>query len=401
MLIMECRFVTLQKIVAAMEKIQIPFVGFDGSKFVPFLTFDDVGLYLFVPKIVQFFNVSLQQAIDIFFYSQIGVAFVLGLIGFLLLFKAKISTQIVSCLSFCLFLRLIFYQLYDVYNEYLVSFLSIIPLFLYFALRNSDSKFFNYFLVFAGIIIGFSHYVRTYSSLPVLGFIMCMVVLHANLEFIKKIILLACLFLGIFISSCYFEHAIKLYRNFAQTHFKEFDSLQTKHVFWHQVYIGFGFLKFNNKDDIRWDDAFGDYKVRQINPDVSISQTSDYERILKNEVIKLIKTQLYFVIWTIFSKLGILLFYLLFFANFGLFAFYYSVRRYDLIIAFLCTFGLSSITPLLTLPTPQYALSFICCAFVFGLFYILQFLEGMYLHKIFKMNYYMHYFIRVRYIFNK
>lgn len=393
---MECRYITLQKIIDAIGKINIPLVGFDGSKFTPFLTFDDVGLYIFVPKIVQFFHVSLQQAIDIFFYSQIAVSFALGLIGFLLLSK-NMPTRIVSLISWCVFLRLIFYQLYDVYCEYLVSFLSIIPLFLYFCLKNSDSKFFNYFLMFAGMIIGFSHYVRTYSALPVLGFIMCMVVLHENIALMKKVVLIASLFLGIFVAGCYFENVIRVYKNFAQTNFKEFDSLQTKHVFWHQVYIGFGFLKFNNKDDVRWDDAFGDYKVRQINPEVSIAQTNSYETILKNEVFKLIKTQLHFVIWTIFAKLGILLFYLLFFANFGLLAFYYSARRYDLIIAFLCTFGLSSITPLLTLPTQQYALSFICCAFIFGLFYVQQCLDNMSLNAIAKINGYMYYIVRRKY----
>ena len=374
MLIMECRYIILQKLLAAFGRTQVPLVGFDGSKLIPFLTFDDVGLYLFVPKIVQFFNVSLQHAIDTFFYAQIACASVLGIVGLLLLFRSNIA-RFVSLLSFCLFLGFIFYQLRDVYIAYFASFFAIIPLFLYFILNNNDSKLFNYFLVIAGIVIGASHYVRSYSSLPVLGFIVCMVLLNRRFVLMKKITLLWCVFLGIFIAGCYFENVIGKYKNFAQTHFKEFDSLQTKHVFWHQVYIGFGFLKFNNKDNIMYDDSCGDHKVRQIDPEISMSQTSSYEAVLKNEVFKLIRTQFSFVVWTIFAKLGVLLFYLIFFANVGLLAFFYTAFRYDLVLSFLCTFGLSSITPLLTVPIPQYALSFICCAFVFGLFYTQQFLE--------------------------
>lgn len=374
MLIMECRYIFLQKLAAALDKIQIPLVGFDGMKFVPFLNFDDVGIYIFVPKIMNFFHVTLDQAIDLFFYTQLCVAFMVALAGFFLLFRS-FQSILFSIISFAPFLRFTYYSVFDVYVEYLVSIFCIIPLFLYFILKNKESYFFTYFMVFSGMIIGFSHYVRSYSSLPVIGFIFCMVLLNQQLVTLKKIILLGCLLFGIGISTLYFKMTIQKYQNFAKNHFAGFDHLQTKHVFWHQVYLGFGLLKILNKDDITWDDSFGEKKVKEKMPNISLVQTSEYEHVLKNEVFELVKHQRGFVLWTIFAKLGILFMYFILFANIGLLAFCCFYRRWDLDLAFLCAFALSSITPLLTLPYYSYALSFIAFAFIFGLFYCNEFLE--------------------------
>lgn len=374
MIIMGCRYIFLQKLIAALDKIQIPLVGFDGTKFIPFLNYDDIGLYIFVPKIVHFFQVSLDRAIDLFFYTQLAVAFILAIIGFLLLFKSFTSI-VFSLVYFALFLRFTYYSVFDVYVEYFLSTLSIIPLFLYFIFRNSESRMFNYFMVFSGMIIAFSHYVRSYSSLPVIGFIVCMIFLNQKLVPLKKVALLSCMFLGIGIPVTYFKITVHQYQNFAKKNFPEFDHLQTKHVFWHPVYLGFGLLKIYNKDDITYDDAFGEKKVQEKMSHISLVQTAEYENILKNEVFELIKHQRWFVLWTIFAKLGILFLYLLLFANLGLVTFFCFYRRRDLDISFLCAFALSSITPLLTLPYYCYTLSFISCAFIFGLFYIQQFLE--------------------------
>lgn len=374
MLIMECRYIFLQKLAAALDKIQIPLVGFDGTKFVPFLTCDDIGLYIFVPKIMHFLQISLDQAIDLFFYFQLSVAFMVALVGFFLLFKS-VQSILFSLISFTVFLRFITYALiFDVYIEYLVSAFCIIPLFLYFILKNKESHFFNYFMVFSGMIIGFSHYVRSYSSLPVLGFILCMALLNQQLAILKKVILLGCLLLGIGISTLYFKITIQKYQNFAKNHFG-IEHLHTKHVFWYPIYLGFGLLKILNKDDITWDDSFGEKKVKEKMPGISSVQIAEYEHILKNEVFELVKHQRGFVLWTIFAKLGILFMYFILFANIGLLAFCCFYRRWDLDLAFLCAFALSSITPLLTLPYYCYALSFIAFAFLFGLFYTNTFLE--------------------------
>lgn len=374
MLIMECRYTFLQKLIAALDKVCVPLVGFDGTKLVPFLNFDDVGIYIFIPKIVKFFQISLDQAIDLFFYSQLSITFCLGLLGFLLLFRT-LPSIVFSFLSFALFLRFSYYSVFDVYVEYLVSTMSIIPLFLYFMLKNPESKLFNYFMVFAGIIICFTHYVRSYASLPVIGFIICMVLLNQKLMSIKKLMVLLCMMLGICISMVYFKTTIREYQQYANNNFPEFDHLQTKHVFWHQVYLGFGLLKILNKDDITWDDSFGEKKVKERNPTISLVQTAEYEAILKQEVFDLIKNQRGFVLWTLFAKIGILLLYFLVFANVGLFAFFCFMRRWDLDIAFLCSFALSSITPLLTLPYYSYALSFMAFAFIFGFYYSSAYLD--------------------------
>jgi len=372
---MESRYAFLEKLIAALGKIQVPLVGFDGTKLIPFLNFDDVGLYIIIPKMVQFFQISLDQAINIFFYTQLVVCSVLALTGFLLLFRS-ISSIIFTVALFAMFLRFVYYSVYDVYVEYIGSIFCVVPLFLYFLLKNNTSRLFNYSMIFSGIVIGFSHYIRSYSALPVLGFVLCMLLLNKQLDLMKKIILMSCLFFGIGLSTFYIKVNVHKYHEYAEQNFVEFDHLQSKHVFWHAVYLGFGFLKIENKDNIIWDDTFAEKKVKEKMPHISLIQTTEYENILKNEVLNLIKYQRGFFLWTIFSKLGILFMYLLLFANFGLLAFFSFSRKWDLNLSFLFAFLLSSITPVLALPYYNYSLSFITFSFIFGLFYINEFINN-------------------------
>ena len=156
---------------------------------------------------------------------------------------------------------------------------------------------------------------------------------------------------------------------------------------WHPIYLGFSFLGYANKDRIVWDDFFAYKKVQELAPGVTFQQTQEYEKVLKNEVFNMIKNQREFVIWTLFAKLGILFWYLLYFANIGLLAFFFVAHRWRLMVSFLWTFMLSSIHSILVLPTYAYALGFITVAFLFGITYINEFLMQYNLKKlIFKVG---------------
>jgi len=312
MIIMGCRLLGLQHIIAGFIKTGIPLIGFDGSNIIPFLVGDDIGMYVFIPQLVRFFNISLQQAIDLFFYSIMTSSFALALIGFFLLYRT-LATRIVaiSGLSFLLYFILKF-SIQDVYLAYCVGNLFIVPLFLYLVAKKNDSHLFPWFLLVSGIIVSSLHYIRAHSALGVLVFIGSMLLTQPLISYKKKLALLSCLLVGLALPIIYFKSIINTYENYARKEIDGFKEFPTYHPFWHTIYLGFGFLNYNNRDGIKYDDEFAYEHVKKIAPNISHQNNfNDYEEILKNETYSLWKKQSYFFVYTIFAKLGIFISFVL------------------------------------------------------------------------------------------
>ena len=164
-----------------------------------------------------------------------------------------------------------------------------------------------------------------------------------------------------------FVHTIvHQYNTYALEHFKECD-VTSRHLFWATLYAGFGFLKYLNVDNISFEDSCVADRVQQKRPDVSPLQTIEFEKVVKQEVMDLIKNQHFFVLVTLFAKLGVLFFYLLKYANLGFLALFFVRRIWWHELAWVFCLGLSALFPLMTLPQSNYTLSFITCSTLFGM----------------------------------
>jgi hypothetical protein len=367
MLIMGCRLLNLQYIIDGFLRTKIPLVLYDGISLLPFLVYDDIGIYVFIPKLVRFFDIPLEQAINIFFYGLVAVSFFLAALGFLLVYQTRIQqlfSMLGLCLLFCFFIR---FQISDVYLGYMITALSIIPLFLFFITRKKESSLFYFFLFFSGIILGTFHYIRAHSGLAVLTLMIIMILFNNGVHLKKKIALMGCLFLGIVCPYYYFHAVVTTYQTYAHEHFPESRQLLTEHPFWHSAYIGFGFLNFCNDENIRYDDSCAYEKVKKQNPSLTIYQTKEYEEILKKEVYLLWKKQPFFVLFTLFAKIGILLFFFLIFCNVGILAALYSPKQWSLELAFLAAFCINSLFPLMANPNFHYSIGFITLATLYGI----------------------------------
>lgn len=175
----------------------------------------------------------------------------------------------------------------------------------------------------------------------------------------------------------YFSSVYDHYKIYTKNNLSNYALGDDKHVLWHSVYIGFGFLNYLNPDNISYDDTCGEKKVQSIVPDLTlVNNTEAYEAVLKEEVFKLIRHHFMFVIMTLFAKLGVLLFYLLKFANVGLLAaWFFPKSRIEEFIWFVS--GLVyALFPLITVPAPGYAFGFITCATLYGIVSINYVLES-------------------------
>jgi hypothetical protein len=380
MQILPSRYLVLQYIMNAYTTlhINVPLVCFDGNNVIPFTgtqtswtgSFDDIGIFVLIPKLIKFFGISVDLGINIFFYGLFYGAFALGVAGLLVLYTTVLQRSVIFFASL-LFFKVCMYAS-DVYIAYCAAIMGTIPLFLYFCEQKTRSLML--FLVIAGLFLGTLQYVRSYSALPALGFICVYLFMHARFDYKKKLYLMVMLFSGVLASKFYFDMVVNEYKDYARVHFDTSIDLPTQHPIWHTIYAGFGFMQWLNVDAIEYDDGCIERMVTKESPSVSFLRMNEYEKIAKNKVLDLFKHQSTFVLMTLFAKLGILLFYLLVSANLGLVAAIFYPKAWQIELAFFVGFSLSTLFPLIAVPISMFSLSFLTFGILYGIISINYFL---------------------------
>jgi hypothetical protein len=363
--IMGSRLIHLGLSLAGYLKTGVSLIEFDGNRLIPSFTADDLGIYVFIPKLATFFNISLSAAIDIFFYGMLYSAFFWGAIGFYY-FYSTLSERLVSVVGFGLLVRFASF-VGDVYLCSVCSVMSLLPwaFCLFYKKKATEASQYIY-AGFAGFYIGIMHTIRSWSGFgPLLSIVV--LILYNSASWRKKGILIVCLFCSAGIPWLYMQSVYTSARSFCQENIHDKHIGEPQHVFWHPVYLGFGFLSFLNPDNIKYDDSCGEKKVLSIDPTITIAQTNAYENILKDEVFKLIRNHFNFVILTLFAKLGILIFFMLKFANFGLLLSWFFPKPFIIDYALLVGISFNALFPLLVMPMHEYSMGFIAYAVIYGI----------------------------------
>ncbi|MBE0447664.1 MAG: hypothetical protein IBX64_06135 [Actinobacteria bacterium] len=359
---MPIRYQMLQEALAGYEKTGVPLVAYDGKSLQPAGFGDDIGIYYVIPKIVHAFGLSIDQAITAFYIGIILVSLALGLIGSFLLFKTW-SGRLVALIS--LFgVALYSFRVGDVYLAFTYITIAIVPLSLYFAHSKKLSTSFVIFFLLAGIGIGIAHYVRSHTGTAVLIFMLSLVTFYLRFPWRKRLVLIISLIFGILAVMLYFNILLDQREAYLVKNQPNYKQTIGKHPFWHSIYIGFGYL--NNDYGLKYKDEIAIRKVRSISPS-AIYFSEEYEAILKNEVINLIKGNPRFVLDTVFAKLGVIIYFLLKFANIGLLAAILYPKGWSIEVAFWNALGFNSLFGILVTPNPAYLLGFIAFATIYGI----------------------------------
>jgi hypothetical protein len=358
----ESRYIHLKAVLAAYKNTGIPLLENIEGNYVPTTSLDDIGIYLVIPKLVSFLNISLNTGIILFFYGALTLALACGLIGCYFLYDRWL-------LRICAGIQLIMLTLFsmyigDLYIFYVVPILALIPWILYIA---QYSQTFNYriftFCFLSGILLSFCHYVRLYSGLPVFVFLV-IIILSQPWSIKEKLYTFTAIGLGAFLPYLYISLAKYKLSSFMKLQgIKE--SLWSQHLIWHTIYCGLGFLKFSNRYNIKYHDSSAVDLVQG-----TIQDMGNYESIVCDAFINLIKQDSWFCIMTLFAKLGVLLLFFLLFSHVGLLLRCIYKKYYSVDTAFFIALAASSIFPLLSIPALTYSLSFIalsCCYALVGI----------------------------------
>lgn len=332
--------------------------GFDNMA----LGADDKGLYYFAQIMHKFFDLNVEQIIIIFHVLFVGFGFVIFCAGWLLFLNRKIS-KVISIIATAI-LTVCVYKIGDVYVIfYFMS--SFVPLFLYLIDKNNKKNIF-FMLVILACFSVVSHIIRSYSFVPTVLFVM--IYLFFNLKSSIKYYYISFLILSIFAGYT----SYKVYENSINNKLIELNAdanLNDKHVFWHSVYIGLGYV--DNEYIPQYKDEVAMQKVSSIDPSAKYL-SNEYENILKNETFKFIKEHKIITLQNFGAKFGVMFLYFIIFSNIGFYCFCRSINKHIRDFLLPCTGALlfNSIFGFLVIPSVNYLIGFISFSVIFAVYYI-------------------------------
>jgi ABC-type multidrug transport system fused ATPase/permease subunit len=214
-------------------------------------------------------------------------------------------------------------------------------------------------------LISVSNFIRSNSATGVLLFLLLFVFLTQKAN--KKLLVYTyvVLFAGYLISNLFIASLKKEKTNYLNSiNATKVENFVDGHVFWHTAYIGLGFL--NNHYKIEYNDNCGFARAKLLQPNV-IYLSNEYENLLKNEVINLLKTDPWFIAKTILSKFGVIMFYLLIFSNIGLIYIFNAFKSLTFNIPVLICLIFNLSFPLIAMPFPSYLMGTVCSVIILSI----------------------------------
>jgi hypothetical protein len=361
--IMRSRYEDLEQTLAGYSLSKTPLVAFDGKHFVPAGFSDDPGLYFFLPAIGRVLQKSLDQSITIFYLSILGLAYVLGSVGFVLIL-AGWPNRIVA-IVWLLFLTALVYKIGDLYIVEFALPVSLVPWILWWAGRAGKmSLAFNVFLFVVGALIASAEFIRLTSGPPVLAFTVILLMFYVPLNRKSKIMSLSVLLVGFVLPRTYFGYLTSRRDAFIRSHSPGLQMTLHRNVFWHSAYMGLGFLR-NSYVQGSCDD-FNKEKVRSVNSDAAYL-SPEYDAILKAETLAVVRQHPMFVIFTVAAKLGIVISVVLVFANVGFFVARRRQKFWHLQLAFWVAIALSAAPLAVVVPLKLYLVGLMSFSTVYGI----------------------------------
>lgn len=360
--IMPARYTLLQQTLKGLRKTGAPLVADYGGGFTPAEHGDDAGLFYFVPLLANSFGLNLGKAVDLFLAGTLVVAFLAGT-GGLFLFLTNWLSRIVGLAGMFL-VSWVSLSAGDVYVFESAVVMLLVPWFLYFSRERKSSRAFMVFGFFAGFSAAFSNLIRNHSGTAVLIWATCVVSFYLNCSHARKLLLLTFMLAGCLIPELYFHGLLARRNNFFMQTSQTSVQLSGRHVFWHSVYIGFGFLSNDLVPAYR--DEVGIEKVHSISPQAHYLSL-EYEDVLRGEVINLIKHHKSFVVLNLAAKLGVIAAVVLVSANLGLIASLKYPKPWPLEFAFWAAIGFAALPGILVVPHPKYMLGLIAFGFLYGI----------------------------------
>jgi hypothetical protein len=372
--IMRTRYWDLTYTLAGFERTGVPLVAVDGTILGPAGGLDDVGSYFLIPKFSALFGLPLPRAIDLFYDCLLFLGFLIGTVGFLVLYKSRLARTV--ALVGLLALAALAYHVGDVYVLFFLTMIVATPWTLALIPRPEGSRL-PVFLAGLGVMIGTAGAVRSHSGTAALLFSCLLIFFRVSARIRTKLLLVLCLLGGMTVPKMFFTREVARRDEFLSTHCQGYGTLSARHPLWHVVFLGFGYLQ--NDYGISWNDEVAYQRVQSIAPGTTYGSVR-YEQILRHEVLQLLRQHPWFVFITLTSKLGVVFALVALGVNVGALAAISAPKPWAVELSFWVAMLFNSLFALVATPAPPYVLGLISCAVLYGIVSVGFYLEG-HLHE--------------------
>lgn len=363
-LVMSSRGQGLVRALAGLERTGVPLVGLDGSTYYPAGITDDPGLYAVVPLLARALGGSIELAASVFLFGVVGLGALLGLGGCWWLFRSW-GARLVSLVALGLLTYVTTQLIRDVYVIAPALTMAVVPGFLALAMRRRWWMSLVIAGLLAGLAIGVGNTIRSHAGTAIALFLLVVIVWYLPVSRTRRTLVAGSLLAGILLAGLLFGQMIRARDAYLARTVPGYERTEPGHPVWHSVYLGFGYL--DNPLGIRYLDAVAAARVAEVDPAAGYV-SARYEAILRDEVIRLVRTQGRFVLETIAAKMGVLfLYYLPVFANLGLVAALLVKKPRAIDGAFAVALGFASLPGILVMPSLPYVSGFMAMATMFAI----------------------------------
>lgn len=324
---------------------------------------DDPGYFLYIPLLSSFLKLSVMQSAQLLtIIISIGLFLTFMFLSLTIQPSLK-SGFLTGCITFLFCFKLS--TIVDVYIAQAAVFSPIALFFIGLYKKSRNWLYISSFLI--GLIGQFGSLIRGYSIVPVL--VLWGIILFFCSVFSKKQKFIACILLIIGYCLVNFHYHYSLNKRDAFLISQGASAGQdSRHVFWHNMYIGLGFI--SNNYDIHWDDACADNAIKKIDPKCGVG-SDEGEAITKQLLLNLFKKDRHFVLTSLFARFGVvIMFFLLWFGWLGLLCSYFYLKPWYIELGFIAALGVSALPGILTIPNCQYLVGFITCTVLYTIYSI-------------------------------
>lgn len=360
--VMPYRHLALQFALEGYLRTKVPLVAFDGTNYLAAGFSDDPGIYYFIPRVKAWTGLSLEQSMDLFWGTILLVCFLAGIIGFLVILDSG-PLKVWAVFGLCTLFWFAFKK-GDVYVALSAPAVAIVPWFVYLLRKRASVAATAAFLFGAGLVAGGANQIRSYAAVGLLLFIVILVAWDITRPWAHRLALLAVLLLGVAIPAASFRSMIAERDVYLSAAAPGYSKTVKQHPIWHTVYVGLGFTK--NPYVAGYDDEVAANAVRAISPTTPYLSL-EYERILRDESLRIAREHPFFVLFTLAAKLRVILFLLLCWANAGLLAAALYPKGWAMELGFWAALAFTSLFGFVALPEVQYMLGFMAFATLYGL----------------------------------
>ena len=311
------------------------------------------GFILILPIISNLTKISYEIVANYFFYFLLFLS-MLSIFYFISKSVNKINYKIYSYFFVILVNFYMYNRLFGLVVEWLLYFYSaqlIIPLIILIINKKLNGNFSLIGAIFfMGVLID---QFRSYASLGAIIFLTFALIYHKENFFKKSLVLIMFIFYLIIpqILNSYIENKQK------ENYFKLFNAnyhtdVKVSASVWYTTYRGLGFINGKLKgynDEVIHEFLEGEKNNKHFAP------SNENNKLLKGEIIRIIKNDPSFALRLYSAKFGVILTYFIIFANIGL---YFMLKNNGVTkftkILFMLAFFCYSIPPLLAIPVLPY-----------------------------------------------